>query len=62
MLLALACRVLVRAVARKRAAEADEKLRAAVRRVSQEMVVQPISAELAAYGDLRERLAPLLAR
>ncbi len=60
ILLALVCRVLVRATARRRAASADARLRAAVHEVSDELVVQPISAELTAYGLVRNGLTKAL--
>ena len=60
VLLALLCRVLVAATARRRARSADQRLRAAIREVSAELVVQPIEAELAAYGAVRTGLAAAL--
>ena len=60
MLLALVCRFLVRATARRRAASADRRLRAAVHEVADELVVQPITAELTAYAVVREGLAKTL--
>ncbi|MBF4160129.1 P-loop NTPase family protein [Nocardioides acrostichi] len=49
LLLALACRGLVSGTARSRAARADSQLRAAVSTVSNELVVEPVRAELAAH-------------
>ena len=49
VLLALLCRVLVSLTARKRARTADKRLRDAISEVSQELVVEPIRAELASY-------------
>ncbi|WP_205475028.1 GTPase [Nocardioides sp. SYSU D00038] len=56
ILLALLCRVLVGLSARRRAASADRRLRAAVHEVSQELVVAPVEAELAAYRAVRNAL------
>ncbi len=58
--LALVCRVLVRATARRRAASADARLRAAVHEVADELVVQPIAAELKAYATVRNGLTKAL--
>jgi hypothetical protein len=60
LLLALVCRFLVRASARRRAAAADKSLRDAVHQVADELVVQPIAAELKAYAVVREGLAKTL--
>jgi GTPase Era involved in 16S rRNA processing len=60
VLLALSCRVLVRMTARRRAAAADRRLRAAVHEVAEELVVRPVSAELAAYAAVRQGLAQAL--
>jgi hypothetical protein len=60
ILLALVCRILVRATARRRAAAADRTLRAAVHEVAQELVVEPIAAELKAYAVVRDGLATTL--
>jgi putative protein kinase ArgK-like GTPase of G3E family len=60
ILLALFCRFLVRATARRRAASADSRLRAAVHQVADELVVQPISEELKAYGIVRNGLTKAL--
>jgi energy-coupling factor transporter ATP-binding protein EcfA2 len=60
VLLALVCRWLVSATARRKAAVADRKLRAAVHEVADELVVQPVKAELAAYDAVRTQLATAL--
>lgn len=57
VLLALVCRVLVSLTARRRARSADKRLRDAISSVSEEMVVQPMQAELAAYSTMRDGLA-----
>ena len=56
VLLALVCRILVAGTARTRAARADQRLRAAVSEVSQELVVAPVQDELAAYSAVRAGL------
>ena len=60
VLLALVCRVLVAVTARRRAKAADRRLRDAITTVSQELVVAPIEAELAAYSRVRQGLATAL--
>jgi hypothetical protein len=60
LLLALACRWLVSATARSRARSADQRLRAAIATVADELVVGPVRAELAAYDTVREGLAQAL--
>ncbi|MEO9326165.1 GTPase [Nocardioides sp. C4-1] len=60
VLLALVCRALVASTARSRAAAADDKLRDAVHQVTQELVVAPVTAELAAYTTVRSNLATVL--
>ena len=60
ILLALLCRVLVGVTARSRAAQADKRLRDAVHRVSAELVVAPIEAELDAFRTVRNGLATAL--
>ena len=60
ILLALLCRVLVGVIARARAAQADRRLRDAVREVSAELVVAPIEAELDAYRTVRNGLTTAL--
>ncbi|MDN4172650.1 50S ribosome-binding GTPase [Nocardioides sp. SOB77] len=61
LLLALVCRFLVAATARRRAAVADKRLRGAVHEVAQELVVQPVEAELQAYTIVRNGLVAALA-
>jgi len=61
ILLALLCRLLVDLTARNRAAAADRKLRDAVHRVSAELVVAPIEAELEAFATVRTGLDAALA-
>ncbi|MFT4265181.1 MAG: YfjP family GTPase [Nocardioides sp.] len=57
---ALVCRVLVAGTARRRAAQADDRLRAAVSEVSHELVVAPVEAELTAYSAVRAGLSRVL--
>ncbi|WGL51577.1 YfjP family GTPase [Nocardioides sp. BP30] len=54
IVLALVCRALVAGTAKTRAAAADERLRTAVAEVSEELVVRPVQAELAAYARFRD--------
>jgi hypothetical protein len=54
-------RVVARGTARRRAADADERLRASVSAVSQELVVAPVEVELAAYTTVRSGVARALA-
>ena len=61
LLLALGCRFLVAATARRRAAVADKRLRAAVHEVAGELVVAPVEAELLAYTVVRNGLVAALA-
>ena len=56
LLLALLCRVLVGRSARRRARRADQRLRAAVHEVADELVVAPLAAELDAYRATTEGL------
>jgi GTP-binding protein EngB required for normal cell division len=56
VLLALVCRVLVGLTARRKARSADRRLRAAIREVSGELVVDPVQAELEAYAAVRAGL------
>jgi len=56
VLLALVCRFLVAATARRRAASVDRRLRETIHEVSTELVVHPIEAELAAYERVRDGL------
>lgn len=60
ILLALVCRVLVAATARRRSRAADARLRAAISEVSQELVVQPVADELSAYSRVRAGLQTAL--
>jgi hypothetical protein len=60
VLLALVCRWLVAATARRRAHAADQRLRAAVHEVADELVVGPVATELAAYAETRTQLATAL--
>ena len=60
VLLALLCRVLVSLTAKKRARTADKRLRDAISEVSQELVVEPIRAELASHAKVSEGLAVAL--
>ena len=60
IVLALVCRLLVAATARRRAKVADRRLRDAIGEVSAELVIAPIDAELKAYGDVREGLTAAL--
>ena len=60
VLLALVCRFLVSATARRRARVADRRLREAVHSVATELVVEPVEAELVAYTAVRSGLAKTL--
>ena len=60
IVLALLCRGLVGFTARARAEIADRRLREAVHRVTDELVVQPLEAELVAYTQVRTGLAKAL--
>lgn len=60
VLLAIVCRGLVAMTARRRASAADKRLREAVRKVSDELVVKPVEAELLAYTTVRNGLAKAL--
>jgi hypothetical protein len=60
LLLALVCRFLVAATARRRARSADRRLRDAVRRVAEELVVEPVETELEAYRTVRTGLTQAL--
>jgi hypothetical protein len=60
VVLALVCRGLVSATARRRARVADRRLRSAIAAVADELVVGPVRAELAAYDTVREGLAQAL--
>lgn len=60
ILLALLCRLLVSFTASRRAKRADRRLRAEIDGVAQELVVEPVEAELAAYSAAREGIAAAL--
>jgi GTP-binding protein EngB required for normal cell division len=60
LLLALGCRALVRVSARRRAAAANRRLREALHEVAEELVVAPVTAEMAAYAAVRKGLAQAL--
>ncbi|MEZ5096973.1 MAG: GTPase [Nocardioides sp.] len=60
ILLALVCRVLVAGTARRRARVADRRLRAAIDGVTEDLVVAPVRAELAAYDEVRAGLTTAL--
>jgi GTPase Era involved in 16S rRNA processing len=60
ILLGLVCRVLVSLTARSRARAADQKLHAGIRETTQELVLDPIEAELRSYEIVRNGLAQVL--
>jgi hypothetical protein len=60
VLLGLVCRVLVSVTARSRARAADHRLRAAISKVADELVVVPVRGELTAYDTVRDGLARAL--
>lgn len=60
ILLDLLCKLLVAFSARSRARAADQRLRAAIRTVSDDLVVGPVNTELAAYASARQGLAAAL--
>ena len=60
VLLALLCRVLVSLTARRRARAVDQRLRAAVRAVTHELVIVPVETELKAYTAVRDGLSRAL--
>ncbi|MEI2809421.1 MAG: ABC transporter [Nocardioides sp.] len=60
LLLALVCRFLVAGTARSRARSADRRLRSSISGVTQELVVAPITEELAAYEKARAGLLQAL--
>ena len=60
ILLAIGCRFLVRATARRRARNADKRLRAAVHEVSLDLVIEPLETELLAYTTTRNGLVKAL--
>jgi hypothetical protein len=56
VLLALLSRVLISFGAKARARKAEKRLRAGVAEVSEELVIEPVRAELAAYRQTWEGL------
>lgn len=54
VVLAVVCRFLVSATAMSRARTADQRLRSGIRQTGQKLVIQPIDAELTAYGYVLE--------
>ena len=60
VVVALLCRVFTSAGARRRARSADRRLRAAIAEVTEELVVEPIEAEIEAYRRTRDGLAAAL--
>lgn len=60
VVIGLVCRLAVAGVARRRAEDADQRLREAVREVSHELVVDPVEVELAAYTSVRTALGKAL--
>jgi energy-coupling factor transporter ATP-binding protein EcfA2 len=60
VLLAFVCRLLVASTAKTRARTADRRLRDAISGVSDELVIAPIKAELAAYSTVRDGLMQTL--
>ncbi|WP_417624517.1 GTPase [Nocardioides taihuensis] len=60
VLLALVCRLLVGLTARSRARTADRRLRAGIAGVTEEVVVEPVRTELAAYAAARDGLQAAL--
>lgn len=61
VLMAVLCRMLVERAARARAQQADQRLRAAVDQVADELVIAPLAAELDAYRSTTEGLRAALA-
>ncbi len=60
IVLALACRLPARAAARARAQAAEGRLRGTVHEAADELVIEPVSAELAAYATVRRGLDAVL--
>ena len=60
VLVALLCRVFTSLGARRRASSADRRLRAAISEVTEELVIEPIEAEIEAYRRTRDGLAVAL--
>jgi GTP-binding protein EngB required for normal cell division len=61
IVIGLVCRVVAGGTARRRAADVDERLRASVSAVSQELVVAPVETELTAYTTVRSGVDRALA-
>ena len=59
--LAMICRMLVESAARERGQKADQRLRAAVDQVAEELVLRPLTVELDAYRTTTEGLRAALA-
>ena len=60
VVLALLARLFSTLAARRRARNADRRLRAAISEVTEDLVVEPIEAEIAAYARVRDGLATAL--
>jgi GTP-binding protein EngB required for normal cell division len=60
LVLALLCRVVVGVSARGKARSADRRLRAAIREVTDRLVIEPVEAEVEAYRATRSGLAAAL--
>jgi GTP-binding protein EngB required for normal cell division len=60
VLLAVLCRVIVGVSARGKARSADRRLRAAIREVTDRLVIEPVEAEVEAYRATRSGLAAAL--
>lgn len=60
VLLGLVCKAAVRVSARGKARSADRRLRAAIREVTEQLVVEPVEAEVEAYRATRSGLAAAL--
>lgn len=60
LVLAVGCRPAVARTAARRAEAADERLRAALHTVAQDLVVAPVATELDAYATVRRSLEPAL--
>jgi GTPase Era involved in 16S rRNA processing len=60
VLLGLVCKAAVRVSARGKARSADRRLRAAIREVTERLVVEPVEAEVEAYRATRSGLAAAL--
>jgi hypothetical protein len=60
LLLAVLCRIIVGVSARRKARSADRRLRAAIREVTDRLVIEPVEAEIEAYRATRSGLAAAL--